>query len=103
MKQAKIRLFVEQPLGQGQTLNLNADQAHYLFGVMRRSVDDVLLVFNGKDGEWLAKVEMAGKRKGVLVCQTQTRPTTISSSTESNVCNLGPIISSTRRWSSKRS
>src|SRR5690606_3526386 len=38
MSAAKIRLYVEQPLGQGQTVTLDRDQAHYLFGVMRLGV-----------------------------------------------------------------
>src|SRR6056300_1016497 len=71
---AKIRLYVDQPLGQGQSLGLDRDQAHYLFGVMRQAVGALVLVFNGRDGEWLAEVAEAGKRGGLLVCQSQTRP-----------------------------
>src|SRR6056297_808692 len=74
MKTAKIRLYVEQPLGQGQTIPLNRDQAHYLFGVMRMAVGDPVLLFNGRDGEWRAEVAEAGKRRGVLVCKAQTKP-----------------------------
>ena len=33
-----------------------------------------MLLFNGRDGEWLARVAEAGKRGGVLVCEAQTRP-----------------------------
>jgi 16S rRNA (uracil1498-N3)-methyltransferase len=32
------------------------------------------LLFNGRDGEWLAEVTEAGKRKGALVCLEETRP-----------------------------
>ncbi|MCV2883011.1 16S rRNA (uracil(1498)-N(3))-methyltransferase [Actibacterium sp. XHP0104] len=71
---AKVRLFVEHPLGQGQTIPLDRDQAHYLFGVMRHSVGDFLLVFNGRDGEWLVEVTEASKRGGALGCVEQTRP-----------------------------
>ena len=31
----KIRLYVDQPLGPGQTVDLSRDQANYLFNVMR--------------------------------------------------------------------
>ena len=41
---AKIRLYVEHPLGDGQSVPLDRDQAHYLFGVMR------LAVGGGKSG-----------------------------------------------------
>ncbi len=71
---AKIRLYVEQPLGQGQSVELTREQAHYLFGVMRLSVGGPVALFNGKDGEWLAEVAEAGKRGGVLTCQRQTKP-----------------------------
>ncbi|KCV80819.1 16S ribosomal RNA methyltransferase RsmE [Actibacterium atlanticum] len=73
-KSAKIRLFVEHVPGQGQTLDLARDQAHYLFGVMRQGVGDFLLIFDGKSGEWLAQVAQAGKRAGVLTCVEQTKP-----------------------------
>ncbi|KIC47943.1 16S rRNA (uracil(1498)-N(3))-methyltransferase [Tateyamaria sp. ANG-S1] len=74
MSDAKIRLYVEQPLGQGQSVPLSREQAHYLFGVMRLSVGAAVLLFNGVDGEWRAEVVEAGKRGGVLRCEAQTRP-----------------------------
>ncbi|MDV4144996.1 16S rRNA (uracil(1498)-N(3))-methyltransferase [Shimia sp. FJ5] len=74
MKQAKVRLYVEHPLGEGQTVPLDRDQAHYLFGVMRMAVGDPVLLFNGRDGEWRAEVAEAGKRGGVLTCAAQTKP-----------------------------
>jgi 16S rRNA (uracil1498-N3)-methyltransferase len=73
MSEASIRLFLDQPLAPGQPLPLDADQAHYLFGVMRRAAGDAVLAFNGRDGEWLAQVEPAGKRAGTLVPERQTR------------------------------
>ena len=65
---AKIRLYVEHPLGQGQSVPLTREQAHYLFGVMRLRVGGQVALFNGQDGEWLAEVAEAGKRGGVLTC-----------------------------------
>ncbi|MBI6628561.1 16S rRNA (uracil(1498)-N(3))-methyltransferase [Pontibaca salina] len=63
---AKIRLYVEHPLGAGQSVPLTRDQAHYLFAVMRLGQGDKVALFNGADGEWLAEVAQAGKRAGVL-------------------------------------
>ncbi|WP_343080749.1 16S rRNA (uracil(1498)-N(3))-methyltransferase [Ostreiculturibacter nitratireducens] len=74
MSDAKIRLHLDQPLGAGQSLPLAEAQAHYLFGVMRLGVGARVLVFNGRDGEWLAEVEEAGKRKGLLRCVELVRP-----------------------------
>ncbi|WP_170350733.1 16S rRNA (uracil(1498)-N(3))-methyltransferase [Ruegeria atlantica] len=71
---AKIRLYVEHPLGQGQSVDLTREQAHYLFGVMRLAVGGHVALFNGRDGEWLADVAEAGKRGGVLTCVEQTKP-----------------------------
>ncbi len=71
--EAKVRLFVDQPLGQGQAVALSADQAHYLFAVMRLGKGAVVALFNGRDGEWRAEVMEAGKRGGVLVCDSQTK------------------------------
>ncbi len=74
MSEAKIRLYVDQPLGTGQPVAVGADQANYLFNVMRLAAGDAVSLFNGRDGEWRAVVEQAGKRAGVLRCEAQTAP-----------------------------
>ena len=71
---AKVRLYVEHPLGAGQSVDLSKDQAHYLFGVMRLPVGAGVLLFNGQDGEYLAEITKAAKRGGVLTCHEQTKP-----------------------------
>jgi len=73
MADAKIRLYVDHPLGEGQTVPLDRDQAHYLFGVMRRGEGDAVLLFNGRDGEWRATVQEASRRNGLLRVDEQTR------------------------------
>jgi 16S rRNA (uracil1498-N3)-methyltransferase len=75
-RDGKIRLFVRDRLGPALPVTLSKDQAHYLFGVMRRASGDRILLFNGQDGEWLAEVEEAGKRAGLLRCVSQTLPQT---------------------------
>lgn len=71
---AKVRLYVDHPMGQGQSVPLTREQAHYLFGVMRLSVGASVALFNGRDGEWNAKVVEAGKRGGTLHLTEQTAP-----------------------------
>ena len=48
------RLFVESGLSAGQTVELTEAQAHYLTTVLRLRPGAEVLVFNGRDGEWLA-------------------------------------------------
>jgi 16S rRNA (uracil1498-N3)-methyltransferase len=74
MSRPKIRLHVEHPLSEGQTVDLSRDQANYLFAVMRLGRGDEVALFNGRDGEWRATVTQAGKRGGVLSVETQTAP-----------------------------
>ena len=72
MTEAKIRLYVDQPLGMGQAVALSPEQANYLFNVMRLSRGGLVALFNGCDGEWRATVAEAGKRGGILLCEVQT-------------------------------
>jgi 16S rRNA (uracil1498-N3)-methyltransferase len=67
------RLFVAASLQVGATVPLNPDQGHYLSGVLRLHPGDVVLVFNGRDGEWQARLKGSGKRTELDVEQ-QTRP-----------------------------
>ncbi len=60
------RLYADVVLGPGRTVDLNRDQAHYLFGVMRRRVGDRVDVFNGRDGAWSTDVTEVSKRSGNL-------------------------------------
>jgi 16S rRNA (uracil1498-N3)-methyltransferase len=71
---AKIRLFIDHPLAEGQGIPLNPDQAHYLASVMRQGPGDEILVFNGRDGEWLARIDRLAKRNGDLLAMRQTAP-----------------------------
>lgn len=71
---SRIRLYVDHPLGASQRVPLSREQAHYLFGVMRLAVGDSVALFNGADGEWLAKVAEAGKKGGALVCEALSAP-----------------------------
>lgn len=70
---AKIRLYVEHPLGEEQTVPVTREQAHYLFGVMRLGQGAFIKVFDGQNGEWLAEVVHAGKRAGELRVVQQLR------------------------------
>ncbi len=52
---------------------LDKDQSHYLRSVMRAQPGQTVLVFNGRDGEWLARVEAVAKQSVSLQLEKQTR------------------------------
>lgn len=69
-----IRLFVSQPLAEGVHVEPDPDQCRYLIAVMRLQLGDELLLFNGRDGEWLFRVSGVSKRGCRLTAERQTRP-----------------------------
>jgi 16S rRNA (uracil1498-N3)-methyltransferase len=69
-----IRLFVKQDLSGATRLALDPDQSRYLAAVMRLTVGDELLVFNGRDGECRARVAAIGKKSVELEAVARERP-----------------------------
>lgn len=67
------RLFVEADLAKGVSVALPDTQAHYLARVMRLQTGDTARLFNGRDGEWSAELEVTGKRVSAIPAN-QTRP-----------------------------
>jgi 16S rRNA (uracil1498-N3)-methyltransferase len=68
-----IRLLVPHDLAAGAELALDEGQSRYLAAVMRLAVGDELLVFNGRDGEWLAGVTALRKRTVTLLVRRRQR------------------------------
>ena len=56
-----VRLFVDQPLRQGREIAVGGGQANYLTRVMRLQSGDAVRLFNGRDGEWLARISAIGR------------------------------------------
>ena len=50
------RLFIEAPLAAGAKLELGRDHTNYLLTVLRMKQADALVVFNGTDGAWMARI-----------------------------------------------
>lgn len=69
----KPRLFVDTALESGVTVALERDQSNYLGNVLRLKASDSILVFNGRDGEWLASIT-GRKRPDGLEIESRTRP-----------------------------
>lgn len=71
-----IRLYVSLALMAGSQVVVDAKQAHYLVNVMRLGAGDEFLLFNGRDGEWRARVAATGKRACQLEILERTRQQT---------------------------
>ena len=68
------RLYVDAPLSLGARIPLDRAKANYLLNVLRLKAADLVLIFNGRDGEWRAEIAVEGRKAGDLVCEEQTRP-----------------------------
>ena len=69
-----IRLFTDAPLAPGEEIAATPAQAHYLGNVMRRAAGDALRLFNGRDGEFRARIAAIRKDRASFQVETQLRP-----------------------------
>ncbi|TCT09968.1 16S rRNA (uracil1498-N3)-methyltransferase [Tepidamorphus gemmatus] len=67
------RLFIDAPLATEGTITLAAEQAHYLTNVMRRQEGDPVMLFNGRDGEWLGTIRRRGRKVVEVALARQER------------------------------
>lgn len=67
------RLHVREALGEGARVELDPAQANYLGNVLRLREGAELLVFDGRSGEWLARIAEAAKKRMVLAVGERTR------------------------------
>jgi len=72
------RLFLDTPLEAGTEIILERDHSNYLVNVLRMRVGDTIILFNGRDGAWLAEIEAAGKKSTQVRLVEQTSPQTPS-------------------------
>ncbi len=56
------RLFFSQDMDAGVELPADRAQANYLLNVLRMGEGDEVLLFNGRDGEWRAKITVDGRK-----------------------------------------
>ncbi len=69
----RARLFTSQTLSDGLSLEPEDNVLHYLTSVMRLKSEEYVAVFNGRDGEWLAKYHSLSRKKGWLELQSLLR------------------------------
>ncbi|HVA14574.1 MAG TPA: 16S rRNA (uracil(1498)-N(3))-methyltransferase [Stellaceae bacterium] len=67
------RLFVDADLGEGQAIELAQPQAHYLRNVMRFGAGDALALFNGRDGEYRARIARFDRRAATAIVESRLR------------------------------
>jgi len=67
----KVRLYVTADLAEGAAVPLGEAQAHYLLHVMRARAGDLVSLFNGRDGEWLAEIAAVSKKTVALSCRSR--------------------------------
>lgn len=56
------RLYVEADLAAGTVLTLGKEQSLYLAAVLRKTIGDEVVLFNGRDGAWLARLTGDAKK-----------------------------------------
>jgi 16S rRNA (uracil1498-N3)-methyltransferase len=60
------RLYIEPDLAQGAAIALGKEQSLYLAAVLRKSVGDEVVLFNGRDGAWLSRLTSDSKKSVTL-------------------------------------
>lgn len=73
----RTRLFVDTPLMARAAIEASEGQAHYLSHVMRAKAGEPVAVFNGRDGEWAARVAFPAKRRVQLDVGEKLREQTV--------------------------
>ena len=71
-----VRLFVTVPLHPGADIAAAPGQAHYLATVMRRAVGDPVRLFNGRDGEFAARISALRRDTARFAVEQPLRPQT---------------------------
>src|SRR5258708_888744 len=86
----KLRLHVEASLGSGLRVAPSDQQAHYLLHVMRAKRGDRVNLFNGRDGEWSARIANVSKRSCSLDCE-RMRATAVEAAEQSGRLSVPQI------------
>lgn len=74
MTKPSTRLHVATDLAGGLSVGLNPSQAHYVKAVLRLASGDAVALFNGRDGEWLGRIDGVGKGWCSVTLQERLRP-----------------------------
>ncbi|MEH6402258.1 MAG: 16S rRNA (uracil(1498)-N(3))-methyltransferase [Sneathiella sp.] len=75
-KQHSVRLFIDADLTKDGGVVLDKSQTHYVGTVMRQEAGDSIILFNGRDGEWLGHIQEVKKSHALVHSTEQLRPQT---------------------------
>lgn len=67
------RLWVGADLREFSEVRLGPDRSHFLRDVLRAAPGDAVSLFNGRDGEWLARIETIAKSATLLTVLSRSR------------------------------
>ena len=67
------RVYINHLLNLNDRITLTTKQFHYIKNVIRLKKNDFLRIFNGKDGEWLSKIEKIDKKNIYIVIEKKIR------------------------------
>jgi 16S rRNA (uracil1498-N3)-methyltransferase len=70
----ETRLYVAGALQAGGTVALDRERAHYLGNVLRLKAGAAIALFNGRDGEFAARIAEIGKTKASAAVMQRLRP-----------------------------
>jgi 16S rRNA (uracil1498-N3)-methyltransferase len=76
MSQSLQRLYIPVPFAANGEVDPDPGQAHYLLHVLRLNRNSKILVFNGRDGEWLGEIVDCGRNRCRLQLLEQVRAQT---------------------------
>jgi len=65
------RVYTDQNLGEGFSLSLDGGVHHYIKNVMRIVPGNAVRIFNGRDGEFVGRIEQSGKK--ITECTLENR------------------------------
>ncbi|MCF8495090.1 MAG: 16S rRNA (uracil(1498)-N(3))-methyltransferase [Alphaproteobacteria bacterium] len=73
------RLYVREDLAAEGVILLDSKACHYFKNVLRRQEGESFRVFNGRDGEFIARIETLGKKEGraCIVLKLKDQPATV--------------------------
>ena len=94
------RIFIDQPLSVGQTLDLPTDKIHHLIGVLRLQNEAAVTLFNGTEEEFGARLKVIDKRRvlaRIVSAESPCRESPLSITLWLGVCKRDAMTAALRR------